>query len=62
MYQRLPSGAVGKMIGIYEIEDTGAMSENVIDVWQQNSQAFMDEVYEDGCQGKVFIQVIDAQG
>ena len=62
MYQRLPSGSVGKLIGIYEVEDTGAMSTNVIDVWASDSQAFMNEVYKDGCEGKVFIQVIDAQG
>lgn len=65
MYQRLPGDEVGKVIGIYEVLDTGAMSTSVMDVWQQNlekCQEFMNLVYEDGCQGKVFIQILDAEG
>lgn len=60
MYQRLPNGDVGKLIGIYEVEDTGC-SEHVIDVWQpkEECQSFMDKVYEDGCQGKIYIQILE---
>lgn len=63
MYQRLPNGNVGRMIGIYEVEDTGCKP-TVIDVWkpQEKCQEFMNEVYEDGCKGKVYIQIIDAEG
>lgn len=64
MYQRLPNGNVGKIIGIYEIEDTGCKP-TVIDVWEQDldkCQEFMNRVYEDGCKGKVYIQIIDAEG
>ena len=63
VYQRLPDGSVGECIGIYEIEDTGC-SENVIDIWctEEDCQPFMDRVYEDGCKGKVFIQIIEAAG
>lgn len=62
MYQRLPGNEVGEIIGIYEIEDTGDMSEHVIDVWSNVPQSFMDRVYEDGCEGKVFIQIFEAEG
>lgn len=63
VYQRLPNGTVGELIGIYEITDTGC-SKYVIDVWRpkEECQRFMDRVYEDGCQGKVFIQLIEAEG
>lgn len=65
MYQRLPDNEVGKLIGIYQIEDTGDMSKHVIDVWQQDLEAcqqFMNLIYEDGCGGKVWIQVLEAKG
>lgn len=70
MYQRLPNNEVGEIIGIYEIEDTGsakgATNGHVIDVWQPNldeCQEFMNRVYEDNCQGKVWVQIIeDARG
>ena len=63
MYQRLPGNKVGEVIGIYEVTDTGC-NEHVIDVWRpkEECQAFMDRVYEDGCAGKVFIQVLDTKG
>lgn len=63
VYQRLPNNEVGEIIGIYEIEDTGCR-EHVIDVWnpEDECQDFMDRVYEDGCQGKVWVQIVDAQG
>lgn len=64
MYQRLPNDEVGKIIGIYDVEDTGC-SKHVIDVWHKDleqCQEFMNLVYEDGCQGKIFIQVWECQG
>ena len=32
IYQRLPNGDVGEIVGVYEIEDTGC-KKSVIDVW-----------------------------
>ena len=64
LYQRLPSGGIGDIIGIYEVQDSGC-SKNVIDVWCQDldaCQEYMNKVYEDGCKGKVYVQVIDAEG
>ena len=69
VYQRLPGNKVGEMIGIYEIEDTGTtegvINGNVIDIWCPNMDAcqdFMNRVYEDGCNGKVFVQLVEANG
>ena len=70
LYHRLPDGSVGPMIGIYECLDTGTGTEGfqqgrVIDVWQptkEDCQKFMNLIYENGCKGKVYIQVVDAQG
>lgn len=59
LYQRLPDGSKGKYIGTYEILDTGC-KENVIDVWCEDlekCQDFMDLVYEDGCKGKVLVEL-----
>ena len=63
VYQRMPDGSIGNYIGTYEIEDTGC-SDNVIDVWctEEDCQGFMDKVYENGCKGKVFVQIVDAKG
>ena len=69
LYQRLPGNVVGDQIGVYECLDTGGTdglnSGKVIDVWcptYDDCQEFMNLVYEDGCQGKVYIQVIDSEG
>ena len=69
LYQRLPGNKIGEQIGIYECLDTGGTpglkEGKVIDVWCQDldtCQEFMNLVYEDGCQGHVYIQVIDADG
>ena len=69
LYQRLPDNKIGEQIGIYECLDTGGTpglkEGKVIDVWCQDldtCQEFMNLVYEDGCQGHVYIQVIDADG
>lgn len=43
----------------------GIESGNVIDIWCEDldkCQDFMNRVYEDGCQGRVFIQIIEAEG
>lgn len=63
VYQRKPDGTVGEIIGIYEIQDTGCKP-SVIDVWKspEDCQPFMDRVYEDGCRGKVYVQIIEAEG
>ena len=63
LYERLPNDDLGAMIGIYEIEDTGC-NKNVIDVWmpEEEMQIFCDRTYEDGCKGKVYVDVIDAVG
>lgn len=69
VYQRLPGDKIGRIIGIYEIEDTGGteglINGSVIDIWCPDLDAcqdFMNTVYEDGCKGKVFVQFIDAEG
>ena len=63
VYQRNPDGTRGEYIGTYESEDTGC-ADNVIDVWceEDDCQSFMDMVYENGCRGKVFVQIIAAAG
>lgn len=64
LYQRLPNDEVGEIIAILEVKDTGC-KDSVIDVWKPNldeCQEFMNRVYEDNCKGRVWVQVIDAQG
>lgn len=69
IYQRLPGNEIGEFIGIFEIEDTGTtegvVNGWVIDIWcpdVKECQEFMNRVYEDGCGGKVFVQVLEADG
>lgn len=64
IYQRLPDGSVGDKIGTYECKDKGATpgikNNYVIDVWQEDlehCQEFMDLVYKDGCEGKIYIHI-----
>lgn len=65
VYQKLPDGSVGKLIGFYECKDTGGAAVangQIVDIWKPNMnecQAFMDTVYEDGCGGQVYIYVYD---
>lgn len=64
VYQRLPDGSMGDYIGLYEILDTGC-SQHVLDVWcptLEECKAFMDAVYQNGAQGKVYCRFIDAKG
>lgn len=63
-YKRLPNDGIGEIIGIYQVEDTGC-SEYVIDIWMPNleeCQEVMNKVYEDGCKGKIWIQVFECKG
>ena len=69
MYQRLPDDSVGDYIGTYTVEDAGGTKAikrgDVIDVWKPNLKAcqeYMDLLYEDGCKGKVWIQIIEGEG
>lgn len=69
IYQRLPGDKIGNMIGIYECLDTGGTegikTGKVIDIWEpdlEGCQEFMNKVYENGCKGKVYIQIVDAVG
>lgn len=70
LYQRLPDNEVGEIIGIYECLDTGTGTDafregRLIDVWcadLDECQAFMDRVYANGAKGKVWIQIINAEG
>ena len=69
LYQRLPGDKIGQIIGYYECEDTGPGTEGfqegrVIDVWmpKDECQDFMDLLYTNNAQGKVWIEVISADG
>ena len=69
LYQRLPGDEIGACLGIWECLDTGTGTEGfqqgrVIDVWmpEDELQDFMNRVYEDDCHGKVWIEVLDAEG
>ena len=67
LYQRLPGDEIGEIIGYYECLDTGPGTESfqkglVIDVWCSDldaCQEFMNRVYENGAQGRVFIQILE---
>lgn len=70
LYQRLPGDEIGACLGIWECLDTGDSTDafkegRLIDVWCEDMEAcqeFMNRVYEDGCQGHVWIEVIQADG
>ena len=69
LYQRLQGDEIGQIIGIYECEDTGPGTDGfregrVIDVWmpKDECQDFMDLLYTNNAHGKVFIQIISAEG
>lgn len=64
LYQRLPGDNVGKVLGYFIICDTGC-KKGVVDVWLPDlnqCQEFMNLVYEDGCKGKIFYQIVEAEG
>lgn len=63
LFQRLPDGTAGKEIGTYLIADTGC-KKNVVDVWcsdLEKCKEFMNLVYEDGCKGKIFYQIVEEE-
>lgn len=70
LYQRLPDDEVGQILGIWECLDTGTGTEGfqqgrVIDVYKPNieeCQKFMDLIYTNNAQGKVWIQIVEATG
>ena len=70
LYQRLPGDQIGELIGIYECEDTGPGTDGfregrVIDVYEpslEDCQKFMDLIYTNNAHGKVWIQVLEAEG
>jgi len=69
LYQRLPGDEIGQIIGIYECEDTGPGTDGfregrVIDVWmpEDECQDFMDLLYTNNAKGRVFLQVLEADG
>lgn len=69
LYQRLPGDEIGQIIGIYECEDTapgtdGFREGRVIDVWmpEDECQDFMNLLYTNNAQGRVWIEVIEANG
>ena len=69
LYQRLPGDEIGPYLGVWECEDTGPGTDGfregrVIDCWmpEDELQDFMDLVYSNGAQGKVWIEVIQADG
>lgn len=60
LYQRLPDNSKGDVIGIYRVEDTGCKKE-VIDIWCPNDMykdMIINKTYENGCSGKIWIDVI----
>lgn len=59
----------GELIGYYECLDKGGTkgikSGNVIDIWcsdYDSCKDFMELIYEDEAKGKVYIQVMEAEG
>lgn len=60
VYQRLPDDSKGDVLGIYTVEDNGC-KENVIDLWypEELSTKVINKTYENGCEGKVYIQIVE---
>lgn len=65
LYQRLPDGSVGDILGYYDVEDTGGnpgiKNGSVIDVWKpvDEMSEFIQLTYENDCHGRVYIQIIE---
>lgn len=59
VYQRQPDDKPGELIGIYTVEDTGC-GKNIIDIWcpEHLQKAIIAKTYENGCKGKVYLQII----
>lgn len=60
LFQRLPNDSMGDCLGIFHVEDTGC-KENVIDIWcpAEWQNMIIDKTYENGCNGKIYIQVVE---
>lgn len=69
VYQRMPDNSIGDVLGIYECLDTGGtkgIKEGiVVDVWKPDNESkdeFINRSYENDCEGKIWIQVLDSNG
>ena len=69
IYQRMPDNSIGDVLGIYECLDTGGAkgikSGIVVDVWKPDNESkdeFINRSYENDCDGKIWIQVLDSNG
>lgn len=69
IYQRNPDNTLGEFVGIFEVLDSGGSkgikNGNVIDIWEpdlEQCQELMDLLYSNNCEGKIFVQFIDAEG
>jgi len=67
IFQRLPGGEIGEYLGAWDCMDTGGTpglkAGKVVDIWKPDldqCQEFMDLVYRDGCEGKVYIVIFSA--
>lgn len=60
IFQRLPDDSKGDCLGIFHVEDTGC-KEDVIDIWcpAEWQKMIIDKTYENGCGGKIYIQVVE---
>ena len=66
IYQRLPGDKVGMYLGMFDCKDTGKTKAirngYCIDVWmpdQQACQKWMDLVYLNDCNGKIYFKIIE---
>lgn len=69
IYQRMPDNSIGNVLGIYECLDTGGTKGIkqgiVIDVWKPDDKSkdeFINKSYENDCDGKIWIQILDSNG
>ena len=69
IYQRMPDDNIGEILGIYECLDTGGTKGIkqgiVIDVWKPDNESkneFINRSYENDCDGKIWIQILDSNG
>jgi len=60
IYQRKPDDTIGDCLGIYSVEDTGCKKE-VIDIWcpKELQKPIINKTWENGCKGKIYIQVME---
>ena len=60
LYQRLPDDSKGDCLGIFHVEDTGCKKE-VIDIWcsKDMQNAIINKTYEQGCEGRIYIQTVE---